>query len=106
MPVHVQLARSAATYRDNLRGRDKARYQDWLDELKSQGCTAMDYRLTGEFVDRFCMKHLIGPERAVVVFDSPKLATIVLLGPHDAKNPDRDIYHAAVRHRGNPRTHR
>jgi hypothetical protein len=102
MLVKVTIARPAAVYRDAMRGRARTRYDVWLQQLKSQGCAAMGYRMTGNFVDRLCVKHLADDDRAVVVFDSPTAATIILLGPHDQTNPDHDVYTLLYKFAGIP----
>ncbi|MDX3188618.1 hypothetical protein PV458_09465 [Streptomyces sp. MN03-5084-2B] len=92
MPVDVDITNDAATFRDAMDRRHRKRYDDWLQELQSQGCEAMGYRMYGEFVERFCVKHLYDTDRAIVAFESPRQVTIVALGRHNAKNPSRDIY--------------
>lgn len=52
----------------------------------------MGYRLQGDIVDRLCVKHLAGSERAVVAFNSATRATILLIGPHDESDPSHNIY--------------
>ncbi|MEV0455024.1 hypothetical protein [Catellatospora methionotrophica] len=76
-----------------LRGRQKLAVLDFLILIEAQGCAAMGYRLTGgEPLERICVKHLEGTWRIAVAFASEQHAWILLIGEHDAKNPDRDIY--------------
>jgi hypothetical protein len=91
------MTRPAAAYRDAMRGRERAAYDAWLKDLRSRGCKAAGYRLRGDTVDRLCCKHLSDTTRAVVAFESPTSATIVLLGKHDSSNPAVDVYTALYR---------
>ncbi|MBP2340173.1 hypothetical protein JOF41_006351 [Saccharothrix coeruleofusca] len=92
MPVQVVITRPAARFRDAMRKQERNKYEAWLTQLKSRGCAAMGYRLHGDPINRLCVSHLSDNIRAVVAFDSPTRATIVALGPHDAANPDQDVY--------------
>ena len=64
----------------------------FLDDLARNGCAALAYRLSGSTsLDRLCVKHLRGALRAVVAFESPRRACVLLVGPHDI-DPRRDVY--------------
>jgi hypothetical protein len=53
----------------------------------------MGYRLTGnDPVDQLCVKHLRGSIRVVVAFVPEDAAWVLLVGPHDARDPATDIY--------------
>jgi hypothetical protein len=39
-----------------------------------------------------CVKHLRGAIRVVVAFESARRACILLVGPHDDADPNRDVY--------------
>lgn len=63
-----------------------------IRQLRSQGCAALDYRLTGDTpVERLCVKHLGRELRAVVAFRSPREAWVLLVGQH-ARDPGMDVY--------------
>lgn len=94
MPVDVEITEPAAAFRDQMDRRHRKRYEDWLRELKTQGCAAMGYRMTGEIVERMCVQHLRDADRAIVVFESPRRAVIVALGTHDTNHLTRDVYTA------------
>ena len=65
----------------------------FIDELGPNGCRALGYRLTGQTpLDRICVKHLRDNLRAVVAFEKPERIWILLVGPHDDKDPNRDVY--------------
>jgi len=65
----------------------------FLDDLARNGCAALGYRLTGPApISRMCVKHLRGALRVVVAFESPRRACIVLVGPHDDGDPNRNVY--------------
>lgn len=64
-----------------------------INELGHNGCRALGYRLTGQTpVDRICVKHLRDNLRAVVAFETPERIWLLLVGPHDDKDPDQDVY--------------
>ena len=65
----------------------------FVDDLARAGCAALGYRLTGPVpVSRICVKHLRGALRVVVAFESPRRACILLVGPHEDSDPNRDVY--------------
>jgi hypothetical protein len=74
-----------------LRGPARTRYEQWLARLKSEGCAALDYRLTGARLNRFCVRHLYGRWRAVVAFETARRSCIIALGQHRDDHPF-DIY--------------
>jgi hypothetical protein len=39
-----------------------------------------------------CIKHLIGSLRVVVAFEQPERAWVLLVGPHDDKDPILNVY--------------
>jgi hypothetical protein len=78
---------------DGLRGRRKLAVADFLIQVESRGCAALDYRLTGDGpLERICVKHLDGAWRVVVSFDALEHVWVLLIGPHDRGDPDRDVY--------------
>ena len=68
--IAVVLTRLAAAQRDALRATSRKRYDAWLARLEHEGCKVLDYRLTGEVVERFCVSHLHGNLRVVVAFET------------------------------------
>lgn len=75
-----------------LRAKDRTAYDNFLRELKNQGCVALGYRLTGDVVEHLCVRHLIRNLRVVVAFMSSDEAVVLLVGPHDDNDPVRDVY--------------
>ncbi|MFD1044109.1 hypothetical protein ACFQ1S_00110 [Kibdelosporangium lantanae] len=75
-----------------LRAAHRRHYNKWIDQLKAEGCKALGYRLTGDIVDRLCVRHLRANIRVIVAFETPELAWILLIGPHDNSDPGIDIY--------------
>lgn len=91
-PVKVQITSTAAAVRDGLRKRDRQRYDQWLAELRTQGCQVAGYRMTGNLVDRLCVRHLANNLRVVTAFPTPTRAVVITLGRHDASKPRQDVY--------------
>lgn len=75
-----------------LRRTHRAAYDQFLTELRSQGCKALGYRLTGDVVEHLCVRHLVRATRVVVAFTAEDEATIVLVGPHADDDPHNDVY--------------
>src|SRR5512141_3516220 len=86
-----------------LRGRHKKAYDDFLDDLERRGCAALDYRLTGPApINRVCIKHLRGQDRAAVTFRHPGEAWILLVASHDDHDAALDAYQTLYRLAGQP----
>ncbi|MGX7825355.1 hypothetical protein ACTG9Q_09695 [Actinokineospora sp. 24-640] len=90
--MKVQITHPAASARDRLHRRERKQYDAWLTELKCQGCRVAGYRMTGDLVDRLCVRHLSDNIRAITAFEAPEHAVIIAIGPHDTTNPDLDVY--------------
>jgi hypothetical protein len=61
--------------------------------LRANGCASLNYRLSGDdLLSKICVAHLSGPLRVVVAFSAHNVATILLIGPHDNKDPFMDVY--------------
>ncbi len=76
-----------------LRGPARRRYEAFLDDLATQGCAAMGYRLTGpDPLPRLCVQHLRAQDRVVVAFPAVDQAWILLVGPHHDDDPGRNVY--------------
>lgn len=97
MPTSVLLTSTAQRQIDSLRKLDQTSYDRFLADLKSQGCRALGYRLTGPVVEHLCVKHLRGALRVVVGFLSKEEAVILLVGPHADADPQIDVYTALYR---------
>ncbi|WP_092926030.1 hypothetical protein [Actinopolyspora alba] len=92
MTVDVEITSTAQQQRKMLRNKHAKHFEQWLEKLKRDGCRALQYRLTGDLVERLCVRHLTGPLRVIVAFHSAEHATIVLIGPHDDGDPGIDVY--------------
>lgn len=92
MAVEVGATKLAKAQIDLLRSKDSSAFASWLEDFKHRGCAALDYRLTGDVVDRLCVRHIRGPLRAVVAFETAEEAVVLLVGPHDDRDPAIDIY--------------
>ncbi len=93
MPTEV-LATPRAEQQISGLGRKQAKtLATFLDELAANGCRALAYRLSGNPpVDHLCVKHLVGPLRVVVAFETPQRAWVLLVGPHDDQDPALNVY--------------
>ncbi|SFT60041.1 hypothetical protein SAMN04487904_104181 [Actinopolyspora lacussalsi subsp. righensis] len=78
MTVDVEITSIAQQRRKVLRNKHAKHFEQWLEELKRDGCRALQYRLTGDLVERVCVRHLTGPLRVIVAFHNAEHATIVL----------------------------
>lgn len=67
-----------------LRGPRRKAFDSFVARLGSEGCKALDYRLSGtdQLLPRLCVKHLRGNDRALVAFTDEE-AWVLLVGPHD-----------------------
>lgn len=94
MPLQVLASPRADQQQRALRRKDRALFDQFVDDLACRGCAALSYRLTGPTpLDRLCVKHLADRLRVVVGF-TPDEAWILLVGPHDATDPGADVYAA------------
>jgi mRNA-degrading endonuclease RelE of RelBE toxin-antitoxin system len=92
VPVTVSVTPLAKKQVTALRRTDRAAYDQFLQELSSQGCKALGYRLTGDVVEHLCVKHLVRALRVVVAFTAEDEATVVIVGQHDDDDPRIDVY--------------
>jgi hypothetical protein len=93
VPVHVFFTPRADQQAGLLRRPQRGRVADFIGELKSQGCAALGYRLTGDVpLNHLCVRHLGANLRVVVAFKSPIEAWVLLVGPHDEGDPGLDVY--------------
>lgn len=91
--MEVTSTRRAQQQADNLDRTHSLAYRAFVDDLAQHGCAALGYRLTGPVpISRMCVKHLRGAIRVVVAFESSRRACILLVGPHDDADPNRDVY--------------
>lgn len=93
MPTGVTSTRRAQQQAARLDRMHARAFAAFVDDLARNGCAALGYRLTGPVpISRMCVKHLRGAFRVVVAFESPRQACILLVGPHDDTDPNRDVY--------------
>jgi hypothetical protein len=90
--VQVESTRLAERQISALRGRVKNKFENCLDQLVRDGCRVLDYRLTGDIIERLCVKHFHSSWRVVVAFRTPHDAVIMLVGQHDRDDPGMDVY--------------
>ena len=92
VPMRVFFSKRADQQHVMLRKRDRERVADFVVELKANGCKALGYRLTGTTpIDHLCVRHL-GGLRVIVAFADAATVWVLLIGPHDDKDPGIDIY--------------
>jgi hypothetical protein len=91
VPYEVQATPLAQGQIAGLRGRNRAAFDTFTADLARRGCAAADYRVTGEILERLCVRHLRGQWRAVVCFDREDVAWVLLVGEH-VGDPDRNVY--------------
>jgi hypothetical protein len=78
---------------DDLSRAQVKTFDAFLDDLAATGCRALAYRLTGPTpLNRMCVKHLRDSLRVVVAFETPQRVWVLLVGPHDAADPSRNVY--------------
>jgi hypothetical protein len=75
-----------------LRGAHAKAAKRAITELGRSGCAAAHYRLSGDGVERICVRRLRDNWRMVLSFPASDEVAIVLVGPHERENPDLDIY--------------
>ena len=93
VPVEVTATRRAQQQIAALDRTHTRAFAAFLDDLSLNGCAALAYRLTGPVpLSRLCVKHLRAALRVVVAFNSPQLACVLLVGPHDTADPALDVY--------------
>lgn len=74
-----------------LRGPTRAALKTFTGDLARRGCAALDYRLTGESIERLCVHHLRGRWRVVVAFDAAPAVWVVLVAQHTS-DPASNVY--------------
>jgi hypothetical protein len=85
-----------------LRGRRKTAYEQFVKDLAQRGCSALDYRLTGDPpLESLCVKHLRGNDRVVVSF-TDEAVWILLVGPHEEGKKAENVYTALYELAGVP----
>lgn len=95
MPVATSalITERAAQQVDRLHKKERRAYDQFLVSLRAHGCASLNYRLSGDdLLSRICVAHLSGALRVVVAFSAHDFATILLVGPHDDKDPFTDVY--------------
>lgn len=93
MTIEVRVTRIAETQITGLRGPNRRAFERFRDELGDKGCEALHYRVTGEHVDKLCVRHLRGAWRVVVAFHPDEnTAWIVLVAEHTDDDRNRNVY--------------
>ena len=93
MPTEVLATPRAEQQISSLSRKQAKAFGTFLDELAAVGCRALAYRLSGPApMDHLCVKHIGGPLRVVVAFETPQRAWILLVGPHDDRDPVLNVY--------------
>ena len=92
MAVEVKVTRIAETQVAGLRGPNLRAFERFRDELARQGCAALHYRVTGEHLDKLCVRHLRGAWRVVAFHPDEDTAWVVLVGEHSDDDPGRNVY--------------
>jgi hypothetical protein len=77
---------------DALRGKARKSFDAAVKRLAAEGCSAGDYRLTGEGIEHICAIHLYGRHRALVAFPDGESVVVLLVGEHLADDSELDIY--------------
>jgi hypothetical protein len=89
----ARITERAAQQAGQLRKKERRSYDQFLLALRAHGCASLNYRLSGDdLLSKICVAHLSGPLRVVVAFSADNVATILLVGPHDDKDPFMDVY--------------
>jgi hypothetical protein len=71
MDIEVIATRRAQQQAGDLDRTHALVFKAFVDDLARNGCAALGYRLTGPIpISRMCVKHLRGPLRVVVAFES------------------------------------
>jgi hypothetical protein len=87
------ITERAAQQASQLRRKERQSYDQFLLALRAQGCASLSYRLSGDdLLSKICVAHLSGPLRVVVAFSAHNVATILLVGPYDDRDPFMDVY--------------
>jgi len=93
VPTEVLATPRAEQQIGRLSRKHSKAFESFLNDLAAGGCKALAYRLSGQVpADHICVKHLVGPLRVVVAFETPQRAWILLVGPHDDQDPILDVY--------------
>jgi hypothetical protein len=76
-----------------LRKKERRSYDQFLLMLRANGCASLNYRLSGDdLLSKICVTHLSELLRVVVAFSAHNVATVLLVGPHDDRDPFMDVY--------------
>ncbi|PWJ55100.1 hypothetical protein SAMN06264364_10421 [Quadrisphaera granulorum] len=81
----------AASQISALTNENKDAFEQWVREVRRQGCAAMEYALTGEDLAGLCCSHLRGRWRVIAAFPEATLVVVVAVGEHRDGKPD-DVY--------------
>ena len=93
MPTEILATPRAEQQISRLSRKQSKTCENFLNDLAAAGCRALAYRLSGQTtLDHLCVKHLSGPLRVVVAFETPQRAWVLLVGPHDDQDPVLNVY--------------
>lgn len=93
MSVEVRRTAIAKAQVAGLRGPVLKSFNRFVTDLAERGCAALQYRVTGENLDKLCVRHLRGEWRVVVAFQpDEETAWIVLVAEHIDDDPGRNVY--------------
>jgi len=93
MPNEVLVTSRADQQIASFTRRNTKTFDGFLDDLAARGSQALAYRLSGASpIDHICVRHLRGSLRAVVAFETPARAWVLLVGPHDHQDPVVNVY--------------
>lgn len=104
MPVEVRVTRISEAQIDALRGPNRKAFERFRADLADKGCEALHYRVTGEGLDKLCVRHVRGAWRVVVAFH-PNENTAWIVREHADDDPGRNAYdllYEIVGHRPSP----
>ncbi len=87
MAFRISLTPTADRSARQLRGKVADSFGRALTRLEAEGCTAADYRLSGDVVDHICSLHLYGRFRVLLCFPDNERTLILLIGEHIQGHP-------------------
>jgi hypothetical protein len=89
----VLITERAAQQVGALHKKERRSYDQFLQALRAHGCASLNYRMSGDdLLSKICVAHLAGALRVVTAFSADDAATILLVGPHDDRDPFIDVY--------------
>lgn len=102
MSFQVSITPTGQRGVEALRGKARRSFDAAVRRLASEGCTAADYRLSGEIVDHICSLQLYGQHRALVCFPNDESVVVLIVAEHRDSHPELDVYRSLYRLLGLP----